>query len=130
MLRFVAGVGQRQFVPQANMPRGGKRPGSGRKKGVANKITVALAASFKIPTTYPSLAHAAAGGLMSYGTTFSEAFRQVGVYAGRILNGEKPADLPVQLITKMELAINMRTAKELGLTVPASLLARADEVIE
>jgi ABC-type uncharacterized transport system substrate-binding protein len=91
---------------------------------------VALAARYKMPTMYPSLAHTAAGGLMSYGTRFSEAFRQVGIYAGRILNGEKPADLPVQLITKMELGINMKTAKELGLTVPPTILRRADEVIE
>ena len=79
---------------------------------------VALAARYKIPTMYPSIAHTVDGGLMSYGTRFSEAFRQVGVYAGRILNGEKPADLPVQLITKMELGINMKTAKELGLDGP------------
>jgi putative tryptophan/tyrosine transport system substrate-binding protein len=91
---------------------------------------VALAARYKMPTMYPNLAHTAAGGLMSYGQRISEAFHQVGVYAGRILNGEKPADLPVQLITKMELAINMKTAKALGLTIPPSLLARADQVID
>jgi putative ABC transport system substrate-binding protein len=91
---------------------------------------VALAARHKMPTMYPSLAHTTAGGLMSYGTRSGETFHQVGVYAGRILNGEKPADLPVQLVTKMELAINMKTAKALGLTIPPSLLARADQVID
>jgi putative tryptophan/tyrosine transport system substrate-binding protein len=91
---------------------------------------VALAARYKMPTMYPSREHTTAGGLMSYGTNFSEAFHQVGVYAGRILMGEKPADLPVQLITKMELAINMKTAQGLGLTFPLPLLGRADEVIE
>ena len=94
------------------------------------KLFISLAARYKLPSVYPYRYYAVDGGLITYGPNTHDQFRRVAGYVDRILKGEKPADMPVQAPTKYELVINLKTAKALGLTIPQSLLATADEVIE
>jgi putative ABC transport system substrate-binding protein len=98
--------------------------------GPRRKLIISLAARYKLPSIYPYRYYPVEGGLISYGPNPHDVVRQAAGYVDRILNGEKPADMPVQAPTKYELVINIKAAKELGLKVPATLLATADEVIE
>jgi putative ABC transport system substrate-binding protein len=98
---------------------------------IANRdLIMALAARYGVPTIYNTTFYAESGGLITYGADFLESFRQAAVYIDRILKGAKPEELPIQQPTKFQLVINLKTAKALGLTIPLTLLATADEVIE
>jgi putative ABC transport system substrate-binding protein len=121
---------ERAVAAFARSPNGGLIVTSGAGAQLHRDLIIPLAARHKLPAVYSERFFVAAGGLISYGSDFIDQYRRAAGYVDRILKGEKPADLPVQAPTKYELVINLKTAKALGLTVPPSLLARADEVIE
>jgi putative ABC transport system substrate-binding protein len=118
------------FITLARLHAGALLAGSDAFFNDRREQIVALAARYAVPAIYDTFAFTAAGGLMTYGASIAEGYRQVGIYVGKILHGAKPADLPVQRPKKLELVINLKTAKALGLAVPPAILARADEVIE
>jgi putative tryptophan/tyrosine transport system substrate-binding protein len=125
-----AGEIERTVAAFARAPNGGLIAAGSSPVRFHRDLIVALAARHKLPAVYYERVFVDAGGLISYGSNYIDLFRQAAGYVDRILKGEKPADLPVQAPTKYELVINLKTAKSLGLDVPASVLARADEVIE
>ena len=121
---------ERTVTAFARSPNGGLIVPTGAAAQLHRNLIVTLAARHKLPAVYYDRPFVAAGGLVSYGADQVDQYRHAAGYVDRILKGEKPADLPVQAPTKYELVINLKTAKAIGLTVPSSLLARADEVIE
>ena len=125
-----AGEIERAVTAFARSPNGGLIVTASALACVHRDLIITLAARHKLPAVYSERFFVAAGGLISYGPDLVDQYRRAAGYVDRILKGEKPADLPVQAPTKYELVINLKTAKALGLTVPPTLLARADEVIE
>jgi putative ABC transport system substrate-binding protein len=125
-----AGEIERAVAAFARSPNGGLIVTGGPGTLLHRDLIITLAARLKLPAVYPERSYVAAGGLVSYGPSYIDQYRQAAGYVDRILKGEKPADLPVQAPTKFELVINLKTAKALGITVPPTLLGRADEVIE
>ena len=128
--RIMGGEIERDVADFASAPNGGLIVAVGTIATIQRDLIVTLAARHKLPAVYPYRFFVEAGGLMSYGPNLIDLYRRAAAYVDRILKGEKPADLPVQQPTKFELVINLKTAKALGLDVPPTLLARADEVIE
>jgi putative ABC transport system substrate-binding protein len=125
-----AGEIERAITAFARLPNGSLVVTASTLAGVHRDLIIALAARYQLPAIYPLRYFVPAGGLISYGPDQIDQYRQAAGYIVRILKGEKPADLPVQTPTKYELVINLKAAKALGLDVPPTLLARADEVIE
>jgi putative ABC transport system substrate-binding protein len=125
-----AGEIERAVAAFARSPNGGVIVAAGAGAALHRNLIITLAARHKLPAVYFDRSFVAAGGLISYGADYFDQYRRAAGYVDRILKGEKPAELPVQAPTKYELAINLKTAKALGLDVPATVLARADEVIE
>jgi len=121
---------ERAVAAFSRSPNGGLILTASPLSAVRRDLIIALAAQHKLPAVYIERFYVASGGLISYGPNFLDQYRRAAGYVDRILKGEKPADLPVQAPTKYEIAINLKTAKALGLTLPQSILARADEVIE
>ena len=124
------GVIERAVEGLARLANGGLIVTGGAYPVVTRDLIITLAARHKLPAVYPFRDMVTAGGLVSYGPDYADQFRRAAGYVDRILKGEKPTDLPVQAPTKYELVINLKTAKAIGLDVPASVLARADAVIE
>jgi putative ABC transport system substrate-binding protein len=121
---------ERAVAAFARSPNGGLVVTGSASATIHRELIITLAARHKLPAVYADRFNVAGGGLMSYGSDRNEQYRRAAGYIDRILRGEKPADLPVQAPTKYELVVNLKTAKALGLAVPPSLLASADEVIE